>query len=197
MTRVAIPMWSASGIIPPVSSTGPTSAERSPYVVSLSEFVLRFAASSKRHQILDGLLRYRSRLHAAGLTSGFQWFDGSFLENIEVMESRDPQDLDVVTFYSSPAGMTQADLRARDPDVFPANASERIAFTNVFFVDPYLVNLGMPSSRLVQLSTYWYSMWSHRRDLSWKGYLQVDLDPGDDANATSYLSTPIISGGSS
>ena len=27
------------------------------------------------------------------------------------------------------------------------------------------MNLGAPATRLVNLSTYWYSMWSHRRDL--------------------------------
>jgi hypothetical protein len=131
-----------------------------------------------------------------GLTSGFQWFDGSFLENIEVMESRDPKDLDVVTFYSPPAGMTQADLRLRDPDVFPLTGGERATFKSAFFVDPYWVDLGTPATRLVRLSTYWYSMWSHRRDLSWKGYLQVDLDPGDDAHAVGNLSAPVVTGGS-
>jgi hypothetical protein len=195
MTRVALPAWTASGIIPPVSTSGPTSAERSPYVVSLSEFVLRFASSAKRQQILSGLLRYRSRLHAAGLTSGFQWLDGSFIENIELVESRDPNDLDVVTFYSLPHGVTQTEVQTRAPDAFPMTVSERTAFKTVFCVDPYLVNLETPSTRLIRLSTYWYSMWSHRRDLSWKGYLQVDLDPIEDAHAAGHLSARAHAGG--
>lgn len=33
--------------------------------------------------MLDGLLRKRAALHAAGLIQGFQWLDGSFLEHVE------------------------------------------------------------------------------------------------------------------
>lgn len=187
MTRVVIPGWNASGVIPPVSSTAPTSAERSPYVVSLTEFILRFASSTKRKQILSGFLHYRSRLHAAGLTAGFQWLDGSFLESIETTEGRDPSDLDVVTFYSLPVGQTQQQVRARAPDAFPSTDGERASFKKTFFVDPYVVSLGLRPQLLVQNSTYWYSMWSHRRDASWKGYLQIDLAPTDDALAAVQL----------
>ena len=34
-----------------------------------------------------------------GIGSGFQWLDGSFLENVEMTEKRDPGDLDLVTFF--------------------------------------------------------------------------------------------------
>ncbi len=189
MTRVAIPPWNSIGVIPPVSATSPTGAERSPYEVSLSELVLRFGTTPMRRQILDGFLRYRGRLHAAGLTRGFQWLDGSFLENIELIESRSPNDLDVVTFFSLAPGDTQLAAESRAPDAFPRNSPDRAVFKATFFVDPYLVNLGAPSVRLVQSSTYWYSLWSHRRDASWKGYLQVDLDPTEDAGAAIHLST--------
>ncbi|WP_414651656.1 DUF6932 family protein [Hafnia paralvei] len=33
-----------------------------------------------------------------GLAEGFQWVDGSFTENIELIERRTPNDVDVVTF---------------------------------------------------------------------------------------------------
>ena len=196
MATVVIPSWNANGVIPPVSSAGPTSAERSPYVVSLSEFVLRFATSTKRSHILSGFLRYRGRLHTAGLTTGFQWLDGSFLENIEVTETRDPNDLDVVTFFSLPVGVTQQQVQARALDAFPLTAGARASFKNTFFVDPYFVSLGSRAQLLVQQSAYRYSMWSHRRDSTWKGYLQIDLDPGEDALAAIQLKAPVISGGS-
>ena len=36
--------------------------------------------------------------------------------------------------------------------------------------------------------SYWYSLFSHRRDdLTWKGILQVPLDPTSDAEATNAL----------
>ena len=196
MTRVAIPAWNANGVIPPVSSTAPASAERSPYAVSLSEFVLRFATSAKRQQILSGYLRHRSRLHAAGLATGFQWINGSFLENTEVTETRDPNDLDVVTFYSLPVGLTQRDVILAAPDAFPLDPAQRTAFKADFLVDPYFVSLGSRAPLLVQQSTYWYSLWSHRRDATWKGYLQIDLDPAEDGLAAIQLRVPAMPGGS-
>lgn len=196
MTRVVMPAWNANGVIPPVSSAAPASAERSPYAVSLSEFVLRFASSAKRQQILAGYLRYRGRLHTAGLTAGFQWLDGSFLENIETTETRDPNDLDVVTFFSVPVGVTQQQLQTQAPDLFPITAGERALIKSSFSVDPYLVSLGSRAPLLVKQCTYWYSMWSHRRDATWKGYLQIDLDPQDDALAAIQLKAPAIPGGS-
>jgi hypothetical protein len=116
MTPSPIPLWTSAGLIPPIDTTRPTSRERSPYFVSLSDFVLRFGTSADRRRILDGFLRYRARLHAAGLVKGFQWLDGSFLENVERIESRPPKDLDVVRYYRLPPGLTRAGLRGRAPD---------------------------------------------------------------------------------
>jgi hypothetical protein len=196
MTTLAIPSWNAIGVIPPVSAMSTTGAERSPYQVSLSEVVLRFGTSPERQRILGGFLRYRGRLHAVGLRTGFQWLDGSFLENIELIESRPPNDLDVVTFFSLDPGDTQVAVRSRAPDAFPSNSHERMVFKATFFVDPYLVDLGAPSVRLVQSSIYWYSLWSHRRDASWKGYLQVGLDPAEDAAAAIHFGTSPTPGAS-
>ena len=111
MAKVAIPAWTANGVIPPINPTAPTSAERSPYAVTLCDFVLRFATSPKRVQILDGFLRYRARLHAIGLRAGFQWLNGSFHENVEVNEGRDPNAFFSTSLYLSldPAARTGAD----------------------------------------------------------------------------------------
>lgn len=196
MTRVAIPAWNASGVIPPVSSTEPTSAERSPYTVSLSDLVLRYATSPKRIHILSGFLQYRSRLHEAGLREGFQWLNGSFHENVEVNEARDPNDIDVVTFYRLPVGFDQQQALTQFADVFPQTAQARLTLKATYFVDAYIVSLGLPGPLLVQHSAYWYSMWSHRRDATWKGYLQIDLDPQEDALAAIQLRAPAVPGGS-
>lgn len=187
MVTVVIPAWNANGIIPPVSSAGPTSAERSPYIVSLSEFVLKFAASPKRRQILNGFLQYRVRLHSAGLRIGFQWLNGSFLESVETTETRDPNDLDVVTFFSLSVGVTQQQVLSQAPDLFPRNEVEHTRLKSAYFIDAYYVSLGSPAPSLVQQSAYWYSMWSHRRDSTWKVYLQIDLDPAEDALAALHL----------
>jgi hypothetical protein len=39
----------------------------------------------------------------------------------------------------------------------------------------------------VRWISYWYSMWSHRRDGLWKGFVQVDLDSAQDPAAFQLL----------
>ena len=176
MATVSIPNWNAQGVIPPLHSDDPTSTKRSPYRVSLTDLVLRFGTTARRKTILNGLLRFRSALHNAGFTNGFQWVDGSFLEHIEQIERRDPGDIDVVTFYHLPEGQTQQSL-------FQANRALMDPRQNKasFHVDGYFVHLlpAVPET-LVENTTYWYSVWSHRRDSLWKGYLQIDLAPTED-----------------
>ena len=118
MTFAAIPDWSPQGILPPINPQSPTSVDRSPYDVSLTDLIIRFSTSPERCRILDGLLRYREALHGVGLVHGFQWLDGSFLEHIELLENRAPHDIDVVTFYHLPVGSNQRDLLSTAPDLF-------------------------------------------------------------------------------
>lgn len=191
MNALPIPDWTADGILPPVDLADPTSIVRSPYRVDLPDFALRFAMSAERITIIDGLLKYRSELHAVGLTRGFQWIDGSFLENVEILRSRAPKDVDVVTFYDLPPGETQASILARNPGLF--NHDQLKAR---FSVDAYCHHLGSPSQDLVWLSAYWYGVWSHQRStFVWKGFVQVDLDPSQDANARGILSSIQPAGG--
>ncbi len=190
MSVISIPDWSAQGVIPPVDVIDPASANRSPYRVSLTDLVLRFDTSEQRRGILAQLMQYRAALHAVGLTLGFQWVDGSFLEQVEVLESRPPSDLDVVTFYQLAPGATQADVLAKSPDLFD---HDKVKASH--HVDAYLVSLQSPAENLIEQSVYWYSVWSHRRDWAWKGYVQVDLAPADDAAAIDLLKTPPADGG--
>ncbi|MCS5828604.1 hypothetical protein LNO09_12165 [Klebsiella variicola] len=78
----------------------PTSHARSPYKMDIVRFVSMFALSPARMKILKGFLDFRMSLSQAGLVEGFQWVDGSFTENIELIERRPPNDVDVVTFFS-------------------------------------------------------------------------------------------------
>jgi hypothetical protein len=157
MTISAIPDWTPNGVIPPINPLSPVTVDRSPYVVSLTDLIIRFSISPERCWILDGLLRYREELHGIGLIRGFQWLDGSFLENIEILESRPPHDIDVVTFYHLPTGVTQLDLLSAKPDLFDPTQTK-----GLFHVDGYTLELkGTNPESLVERSTYWYSMWSH------------------------------------
>jgi hypothetical protein len=55
-------------------------------------------------------------------------------------------------------------------------------------VDAYIVELDQLSSdQIVLHSAYWYSIWSHRRNQAWKGFLQIVLDPAEDTEAIAWL----------
>ncbi len=189
MITGVLPQWNSAGVLPPVRPEMPgSSPARSPYRVTLTAFVDRFTTSRERMAILDGLLRFRGKLHALGIVSGFQWLDGSFLEQIEILESRHPRDMDVVTFFDMPSGEDQRSLLQKAGRLF-----DQKHLKETYAVDGYFSVLGQPvDARQVQSISYWYSMWSHRRDGLWKGFVQVDLDPSQDADARAVLN---ISGG--
>ncbi len=180
MTTIAIPDWNALGLLPPIDPHQPTSAQRSPYPVTLLDVVMRFSTTPERRNILSGLLSYRTALHKAGIQDGFQWLDGSFLEDVETLDRRAPRDVDVVTFLRTPENFAPSptDWAMLDHD----------AAKTQFHVDSYFVEVDLLTPELiVAQSAYWYSMWSHRRNQAWKGYLQIDLAPEDDQQAQQWL----------
>lgn len=191
MSPAAIPAWTADGVLPPINSAQPVSVERSPYIVSLTDYVLRFSDTPERRAVLDGLLRYRAALHAVGLVSGFQWLDGSFVEDVERIEGRAPRDIDIVTFYRLPPGRTQKEIGNAAPSLF----FDHTGVKATYFVDGYSVDLGMEAEQLTKKTAYWYSIWSHRRTQLWKGFVQVDLAPVEDATAAATLAGLSSQGG--
>ncbi len=173
-----IPKWNISGVLPPIlPGEQGHSPNRSPYKVDLSEVIEQFSTSAERIEILKGFLKYRQALYSAGITSGFQWLDGSFLENIEVQALRPPNDIDVVTFFNLPDGVDQKKMFKNHGNLFTPSKTKP-----QFYVDAYAFILGESTkSHHVKMISYWYSMWSHRRDGVWKGFIQVDLSTcGDD-----------------
>ena len=186
MTSIAasIPAWNSAGVLPPIRPNAPgSSPDRSPYVVDLAVLFDRFATSPERMAILDGLLRFRADLHAAGITSGFQWLDGSFLEQVEALEGRAPRDMDVVTFLALPQDLDQRSLAQRHGSLF-----DQKHVKTTYAMDAYFAVLGQPTDQWqVKNITYWYSLWSHRRDRLWKGFVQVDLDQSQDGDARAIL----------
>ena len=188
---VPIPSWNSLGVLPPVNSADPTSSDRSPYCVSLIDFVLRFGDTEPRQRIITGFLNFRSALQAIDLVSGFQWIDGSFVENIEVIEERAPRDIDVVTFFHMPAGKNQETLLQAVPRLFDPPATKEDYRVDAYFVQ---LNTDIPEP-LVAQSAYWNGFWSHRRDGQQKGYVQIDLSPTDDQEAKTTLDIMVNEGG--
>ena len=171
-----VPDWDEDGVIPPVDPNDPASFNRSPYRASLVDVITRFGSSPVRRELLSGLLDFRAALHRAGLTRGFQWIDGSFVEDVESSRGRAPRDIDAVTFFYIPEGHTRESLARDFPDIFAATAAKA-----AFSVDSYFVGLNQTDAeRIVGRTAYWYSLWGHTRGNLWKGFVEVDLDPGED-----------------
>jgi hypothetical protein len=178
------PAWNNAGILPPIKHGEPgNSPYRSPYNVDLIAFIDVFSLSPCRVEILDGFLRYREALQKTGLASGFQWLDGSFLEDIETLENRPPRDMDVITFYYLPQGESKKSLYARAPDLF-----DNRYLKGTYNIDGYYIQLGGSFDvNNIKLISYWYSMWAHRRDGLWKGFAQIDLSQSTEIDAKTVL----------
>ena len=119
---------------------------------------------------------HRGALHQYGISEGFQWINGSFVENIEgrAPDHRQPKDIDVVTFFYK-----REDTREDYPVLFNPSTTQLN-----FNVDAYGVELGVPLDMgSAALIGFWHGLWSHRRDHVWKGFIQVALDPGEDPPA--------------
>lgn len=174
-----IPDFNHSHVLPPfVGDTPIQAALSSPYTTTASELVARFGSTPQRCSLLHGLFAYRKALRALGFADGFQWLDGSFVENIEAHEDRAPKDVDVVTFAHKPAGLDVAGvnaLLAANPEVFDvARARQR------FGCDAYVVQLDGAPHKLVVRAAYYQGLFSHRRsDNVWKGMLALPLQSDD------------------
>jgi hypothetical protein len=179
-----IPAWNISAVLPPVRPGAQGhSPDRSPYLASISKVVERFATTPDRIKILRGLLAYRVALGQRGISSGFQWLDGSFMEHKEALGYGSPNDVDVVTFFHLPPGTDEQSFSAQISDLF-----DIVKTKQTYQVDGYPHLLGRPMEGLdVKLVSYWYSMWSHRRNGLWKGFVQVDVSPVEDKVAIGLL----------
>jgi hypothetical protein len=114
-----IPDWNISAVLPPVRpGAAGHSSDRSPYKASFSEVVEKFATPAPRIEILRGLLKYRIELRNRGVSSGFQWLDGSFMEHKEVLLLEPPKDVDVVTFFHLPPDTDEATFSRTNLDLF-------------------------------------------------------------------------------
>jgi hypothetical protein len=175
-----IPNFTSSGTLPPFYGTGNpvASAGRSPYLVTPSELVARFATSTERNALLTALFAYRQSMRAIGITDGFQWLDGSFVEDAEAVKGRAPSDIDLVTFAHRP-------IAARDDadwaNLVNANLQLFQPGGNVG-LDTYYVDLELGPQLVVRRTAYWFGLFTHQKVTGlWKGVLQLDLGVDDSA----------------
>ncbi|TWR30369.1 hypothetical protein FPZ43_05355 [Mucilaginibacter pallidiroseus] len=110
-------------------------------------------------------------MDSIGIVNGFQWIDGSFLENIEVLENRDPNDLDIVTFH----GFLDTHILHNITTSFPEFSSSIQSKTN-FLLDHYPVDFTYHPIVTVEATRYWLQLFSHNRKGVWKGIVQLPLN---------------------
>lgn len=178
-----IPSFNQSGVLPPfLPQTGPTvSSAMAPYPTDLLEIAQNLCNSTERRDILLGLIDYRDSLRAAGITNGFQWIAGSFLEDCENQRQRAPKDIDIVTFARRPASaQSQQDwvtFYGANPHLFDQNITQ-----SDHKCDAYYVDLHLPPEAIVSRSRFWFGLFSHQRDTYiWKGLLELPLAANDDS----------------
>ena len=172
-----IPDFNHSGVLPPfLPGQDPTASHAvAPYKVSLIDFVEKFCTSAKRHEILTGFIEYRITLKQIGIDNGFQWVDGSFVENVENTKGRDPSDLDLITFAHRPTPyINNSDWQ----NFINANLGlfSPAAVKNSYHCDAYYIDLNLPSVTIVNRTSYWFGLFSHQRDtFLWKGMLEINM----------------------
>lgn len=182
-----IPEFSLGEVLPPfvgADITGGARLPRSPYPASMFALVQRFCTSSQRAAILRGLLRFRSDLRSDGFSEGFQWIDGSFVENCEAYSNRPPNDVDVVSLLRRPAAVASDEawtdfVMARRSTMFDPGWTKAN-----YHCDNYFVDLDMDPVSVAEQSAYWIGLFSHQRDtFRWKGMVQLELLAEDDKGA--------------
>jgi hypothetical protein len=148
---------------------------RSPFRVSSLDFVKCYGTSTKRRALIDGLFTYRARLRRLGI-HGFQWLNGSFVGDVESRESREPGDIDTVTFWD--AAKPQTALLQQDPTLFD---HDRVKADHGVDAFPIWIRQQNPWT-LLNLACYWHGMWSRSKATTvpvMKGYLVLSLDASD------------------
>ncbi|WP_315789781.1 MULTISPECIES: DUF6932 family protein [unclassified Bradyrhizobium] len=188
---MTVPAFDMRGFLPPFVGADGTTRDRSPYVTKASEMVAAMATSPARENLLFGLLKYRRMLGAAGYTDGIQFVDGSFVENVELRENRDPGDIDVFSFLVRPQAF-RVDPAKWAAVGFPnwvLYLMNREKNKQRFRIDSYGIAVDQHGALgIINETIYWYSLFSHKRlTHDWKGFLCVPLNLADDEEALSAL----------
>ncbi|MDR6487015.1 hypothetical protein J2799_001500 [Chryseobacterium vietnamense] len=180
-----IPDFDHNHVLPPHLGDPRIRLNVSPYECTTLELCEKFSTSIVRIDLLKKFIEFRSRMRDVGLNYGFQWIDGSFLENIEKSESRDPKDIDVVTFFGNLTIPEQHAVNAAFPEFFsPSLAKMR------YKVDHYPVHYDYDPGFTVESARYWIQLFTHKRNGVWKGILKIPLNTMyEDDKALLYLNS--------
>ncbi|CAK0740407.1 conserved hypothetical protein [Gammaproteobacteria bacterium] len=178
-----IPDFDHNLVLPPHLGE-PTKPEHlSPYPCTTVDLCRRFGNTPDRRLLLRKFLDFRKRLNDEGLINGFQWLDGSFLEDIETRENRSPKDIDVVTIYWGYHLDFQSNLIIKFPEFANPTLSK-----STYSLDHYPFDAGYSQILTLEQARYWILLFSHNRLGVWKGMLKIDLNtPKEDELARQQL----------
>ena len=178
-----IPLFDHNLVLPPHLGNPTLPTHLSPYPCTTLDLCDRLGTTPERRTILERFLDFRERLTNGGLVIGFQWLDGSFLEDIELREGRPPRDLDVVTVYWGYDLAFQQMLMENLPEF----ANPTLSKAN-YSLDHYPLDADYSPEMTLENTRYWISLFSHNRLGIWKGMLRVELNtPAEDATARQEL----------
>lgn len=176
---MSIPAFDLGLVLPPFLGDRPgSSATQSPYRATTDDLVHRLGSTPERNTLLRGLLNLRAALRDIGVSNGFQWIDGSFVEDKERRLGIAPADIDVVTIFNRPAGLeNEADwddhtepymLTLFDPPYCKAR----------YRCDAFYIDASRSGTSVATSSAFWFSLFSHQRDtFRWKGVVRCELGP--------------------
>ena len=179
-----IPAFGLGNVLPPFLSDDAVGAfaPRSPYPATMSEFVRRFATSTERVSILRGFIQFRDELRSAGFQTGFQWVDGSFVEECEKVKGRPPGDVDVVSVLRRPANHFAQEAWEIFVDGHAETLLDQAHCKAEFSCDAYFLDLDVAPDLVSEQTAYWFGLFSHQRDtFRWKGIVQINLQCDDEA----------------
>ena len=188
---MAIPAFNAQGMLPPTIGSDPTTADRSPYFVTMPDFVRSFATSPERKTLIRNLISYRALISTDGYVSGIQFLDGSFVENIEATRGRPPKDIDIFTMLNAPQKYLDniALWHSHGFRFWSDEIAHQKRNQDRFSLDTYALLIEeAPLGQMLQQVMYWYSLFSHQRDtFAWKGFVAVPFDQAQDSDALALI----------
>ncbi len=186
-----LPQFDMRGLLPPFMGVDATTQERSPYLTDMPELVATLGTTPARRQLLRNLISYRQILNAEGYTSGIQFVDGSFVENVEANSGRPPGDIDVFSILNAPHRYiaNPPDWAVTGLPFWQAEIVDRNRNKQRFALDTYaLLFEELQPLHLIKSTIYWYGLFSHQRGtLAWKGFAAIMLDPAGDQAALTAL----------
>lgn len=188
---MALPPFDLRGLLPPFNGMDPATADRSPYFCSMLELCSAMGTTDHRKRLLRNLIAYRGLLASDGYVNGIQFIDGSFVEDVERIEARNPNDIDIFSAVMPPDKYA-SDFREWSISGLPFWKSEIVNNSlnrTRFSLDCYGMVLDPRQPFLyIKPFLYWYSLFSHRRtNFEWKGFVAVALGGAEDQAALKIL----------